>query len=268
LPNHEASDACCGAGRGTLSNLQRRGTLTYVDLVGRLTDLEALAMLPKPGETCQQWSSYNRASSYDQGAGKYVRWDANGDGAGIIRKEGELSVFAQMDGPGVIWRIWSATADKGHVKIYLDGASEPAVDLPFSQYFDGTQAPFQGKALCHTVANGKNCYVPIPYQRSCKIVAAEGWGRYYHFTYSTFPKETVGRPSDETSRPKKRPRWPKPTKSSAVGAAGIRPARVRAKARTSRPSPSAAAGRRSSRSWAAPSDHRTARQPRSSRGPG
>jgi hypothetical protein len=28
-------------------------------------------------------------------------------------------------------------ASKRHVKIFLDGAEEPAVDLPFSQYFDG-----------------------------------------------------------------------------------------------------------------------------------
>ena len=163
---------------------------TYVDLVRRLTDLEALAALPVPGEKCQQWSSYDRASKYDEATGKYVRWDANGDGGGIIRQEGELSVFAEMEGPGVIWRIWSATAGKGHVKIYLDGAAEPAVDLPFSKYFDGTEAPFLGQALCHTVANGKNCYVPIPFQKSCKIVAEKGWGNYYHFTYTTYPKGT------------------------------------------------------------------------------
>jgi hypothetical protein len=164
---------------------------TYADLVKRLTDLEILAVQPVPGEKCQQWSSYDRASKYDEATGKYVRWDANGDGGGIIRREGELSVFAEMDGPGVIWRTWSATAGKGHVKIYLDGASEPAVDLPFSNYFDGATPPFLGKALCHTVANGKNCYVPIPFQKSCKIVAEKNWGNYYHFTYTTYPKGTV-----------------------------------------------------------------------------
>ena len=164
--------------------------LTYLDLVKRITDLEGPAVLPLPGEKCQQWSSYDRASKYDAATGQYVRWDANGDGTGIIRQEGDQSVFAEMEGPGVIWRIWSATASQGHVKIYLDGAAEPVVDLPFTNYFDGTQPPFLGKALCHTVANGKNCYVPIPFQKSCKIVGEKGWGRYYHFTYSTFPKDT------------------------------------------------------------------------------
>lgn len=36
--------------------------LTYLELVKRLTDLEQLAALPAAGETCQQWSSYDRRS--------------------------------------------------------------------------------------------------------------------------------------------------------------------------------------------------------------
>ena len=164
--------------------------LTYVGLVKRLTDLEALAVLPPPGEKCQQWASYDRRSRYDEATGKYVGWAENGDGTGIIRKEGASEVFAEMEGPGVIWRIWSARTGPGHLRIYLDGTEQAAVDLPFADYFNGKAAPFQGKALCHEVARGWNCYVPIPYQKSCKIVADKGWGRYYHFTYTSYPKGT------------------------------------------------------------------------------
>ena len=35
--------------------------LSYIDLIGRLTDLQYLATLPKPGEQCVQWSSYDIA---------------------------------------------------------------------------------------------------------------------------------------------------------------------------------------------------------------
>ena len=165
--------------------------LTYVDLVKRLTDLEQLATLPAPGETTRQWSSYDRASKYDAAAGKYVRWDANGDGGGIIRQEGNQSVLAETEGPGCIWRIWSATAKEGHVRIYLDGASEPVVDLPLIGYFDRKTEPFTRPMLVHTTAaNGYNNYTPIPYQKSCKIVADAGWGQYYQFVYTTFPKGT------------------------------------------------------------------------------
>jgi len=166
-------------------------TLTYIDLVRRLTDMEHLATLPAPGEKCAQWSSYDRRSTYDAVTGKYVAWSANGDGTGIIRKEGDEAVFAEIEGPAVIWRIWSALAKEGHVKIYLDGAAEPAVDLPFDGYFNGQHEPFTHPALVHTTARGRNCYVPIPFQKSCKITAEGDWGRYYHFTYTTYPKGTV-----------------------------------------------------------------------------
>ncbi|MCJ7674346.1 MAG: DUF2961 domain-containing protein [Sedimentisphaerales bacterium] len=165
--------------------------LTYIDLINRLTDLEQLAVLPAAGEKCAQWSSYDRKSKYDEASGKYVDWAANGDGDGIIRREGDQFVFAEMEGPGVIWRTWSALAKEGHVKIYLDGAEEPAVDLPFIGYFNRKNEPFTHPALVHETARGQNCYVPIPYQKSCKIVAERDWGAYYHFTYTTYPKGTI-----------------------------------------------------------------------------
>jgi hypothetical protein len=169
--------------------------LSYADLVGRLTDLEHLAVLPAPGSTCAQWSSYDRASKYDEKTGKYIAWDANGDGGGIIRREGNRSVLAEMKGPGCIWRIWSALPKKGHIKIYLDGQEKPVIDMPFVDYFDGKHAPFAYPSLSYRLEDigcrGQNLYFPIPYQKSCKIVADDQWGDYYHFDYETFPKTTT-----------------------------------------------------------------------------
>jgi hypothetical protein len=164
--------------------------LSYVDLVGRVTDLKYLATLPVAGDQCAQWSSYDRKSRYDAAADKYINWDANGDGDGIIRKEGDKQIMAEMKGPGCIWRIWSATPGAGHVRIYLDGEAEPAIDLPFKGYFDAKSEPFTRTALVHTVARGWNNYTPIPYRHSCKVVADKGWGAYYHFVYETFPEGT------------------------------------------------------------------------------
>jgi len=166
-------------------------TLSYVDLVDRLTNLEQLAVLPEPGQRCAQWSSYDRNSTYDARTDAYLHWNANGDGSGFIREENGKYVLAEMKGPGVIWRIWSALAEKGRVAIYLDGREKPAVNLPFARYFDGQNEPFTRPQLVYSSANGKNCYVPIPYNKSCKIVAEKDWGRYFHFTYSTFDKSTV-----------------------------------------------------------------------------
>jgi hypothetical protein len=163
--------------------------LSYVDLVGRLTDLEHLATLPPEGDTCAQWSSYDRRSRYEDG--KYLDWAANGDGNGCIRTEGDRIVMAEMEGPGCIWRIWSALAQAGHVKVYLDGAETPAIDLPFDGYFNRKHKPFHCESLVYTAARGRNNYVPIPYQKSCRIVAEKGWGRYFQFVYETFPEGTT-----------------------------------------------------------------------------
>ena len=164
--------------------------LSYIDLIHRLTDLEHLATLPPPGEKTAQFSSYDRASRYDETTGKYIHWDANGDNNGIIRKEGDQEVLAEMKGPGCIWRIWSAAPKQGHVRIYLDGDPNPAVDLPFADYFSGKQAPFTRSAIVNIVAQGCNNYTPIPFQKSCKIVADADWGAYYHFGYTTYPAGT------------------------------------------------------------------------------
>jgi hypothetical protein len=179
---------CVFLGVDSVSAAER---LTYLDLVNRLTDLEHLATLPAAGEKCAQWSSYDRRSRYDSASGKYIDWSANGDGDGFIRKEGDVQVFAEIEGPAVIWRIWSALADQGHVKIYLDGNEQPAVDLPFDGYFNCKNEPFTRPALVHTTARGRNCYVPIPFRKSCKIVGEKDWGSYYHFTYTKYPQGTI-----------------------------------------------------------------------------
>ncbi len=178
---------------------------TYPDLVRRMTDVERLAVLPQTGERCAQWSSYDRASQYDAEKGEYVNWGANNDGPQFIRSEGDLAVMAEMEGPGCIWRIWSARAQQGRVKIFIDGQETAAVDLPFVNYFDGKTAPFDYPMLSYNLADlgsrGQNLYYPIPYAKSCKIVAEPGWGRYFQFVYTTFPKGTQvpsfrGKPSE------------------------------------------------------------------------
>jgi hypothetical protein len=162
---------------------------SYVDLISRLTSLEQLAVLPAVGETSAEWTSRDRASTCDSSTGQYVNWDANDDGNGFIRTQPDGGiVMAEMNGPGCIWRIWSAQVGTGHVKIFLDGSNMPALDLAFQDFFNRTQAPFNLPSLNYTVCGGFDSYVPIPYNISCKVVAYGSWGRYFHFNYSTFPR--------------------------------------------------------------------------------
>lgn len=167
-------------------------TLTYKDLADRLTDLQHLATPPLKGEKTALASSYDRHSEYNAATDKYIEWGANSDGGGFGAIEGDKFVLADIQGPGCIWRIWSATPGDGHVKIYLDGATTPTVDLPFTGYFDRKNEPFTRPQLVYeTKARGFDNYTPIPFQKSCKIVADNNWGQYYHFNYTKFAPGTT-----------------------------------------------------------------------------
>ncbi|APY09415.1 hypothetical protein BWZ20_14355 [Winogradskyella sp. J14-2] len=166
--------------------------ISYVDLVNKLTDLRQLAKLPEKGEKSAMWSSYDRASKIDSITGEFINWDANIDGLRpqYIRKEGEYEVLAEMEGPGAIVRIWSASPRKGKVKIYIDGNDTPIIDESFIDYFKPSVPAFSYSGLVYeTNAKGFNNYVSISYNKSCKIVAELGWGQYYQFNYITFPDD-------------------------------------------------------------------------------
>lgn len=168
--------------------LKTPAALSYADLVGTLTNLEHLAELPMQGETSAEWTSWDRASTYNFADGEYVNWGANDDGVGFIRKQSDGGmVMAEMTGPGCIWRIWSAQVGSGRVKIFLDDSENAAVDLPFEDYFNRRQSPFDYASLVYQASSGFNSYVPIPYNKSCKVVAYGLWGRYFHINYSSFP---------------------------------------------------------------------------------
>jgi len=179
--------------------------LSYIDLVKRLYDLEYLATLPSQGEKSGTFSSYDRASKYDKNSDSYIEWDANHDGSGYIRKEGEDIVIFEDMGTGVIWRIWSALASEGHIKIYIDNDNNPVVDKPFKELFEVFPAVdainiMNFPNLVYTLSRGRNHFLPIAYNKYCKIVLSPGWGAYYHITYSNFQNVSVQSFTDSYSR--------------------------------------------------------------------
>lgn len=166
--------------------------MTYRELLDRLVDMRALSMPPVPGERSGCFSSFDRRSQYLEPEDLYVDWDANDDGGGYIRELDDGSVVAmELEGPGVIWRSWSAMPGDGHVRIYIDSAL--AVNAPFIRYFTGFGndfAPANTPNVCPHISRGYNSFIPVPFQSSIRIELAPGWGRYYHFTYTVFPEGT------------------------------------------------------------------------------
>ena len=181
--------------------------ITYPELINRLVDLEYLAKPPLNGEVSGSFSSYDRKSKYDFDTKSYINWHANGDGTGYVRKENNNIVVFEQDGPGVIWRVWSALALSGHIKIYIDNQKTPIIDQPFSDFFEqlneeNVELPknlpglpsVNLPELMSTLSRGRNRFIPIPFQKNCKIILEEGWGMYYHITYTKFSDKELELP--------------------------------------------------------------------------
>ncbi len=158
-------------------------------LLAEMFDRESLARFPDPPYTCKQFSSYDRASkSPDDPA----TWFANGDRGEFLRTEnvGEPPrkewVMADMDGPGVIVRLWSANP-KGTLRIYLDDKPTPAIEAPMADVLGGKwkiPEPMSG-----VQSRGYNLFLPIPYAKHCKVTS-DASGFYYHVNYRTYPAGT------------------------------------------------------------------------------
>ncbi len=156
--------------------------LTYEQILGRLTDLDALARL-EPGVTAGQYSSYSREEE--------THWATNADAGNFLRIEpnGE-GVMMDQDGPGCIVRIWSANPE-GTLRIYIDGAAEPTVEVGFNDLFLGTVEPFVAPLVWKRRPEpwaASNCYLPIPYAKHVKVTCDAPVARFYQVGYLSYPK--------------------------------------------------------------------------------
>jgi hypothetical protein len=175
--------------------------LTYEDMLAHLTDLTLLPEI-EPGVTCRQFSSYDRASTYDAGTDTYLHWDANGDHGQYLRIDEQTGegVMAEMNKPGCVFRIWSANP-QGMIRFYLDGDTDPTFEWDFHKLCTGEIEPFIRPLVYkrdpQRFNSASNIYLPIPYAKSCRITAIDparsGANRapdqYYIIDYREFPED-------------------------------------------------------------------------------
>lgn len=173
--------------------------VTTQSLLQEMTNTAEMARWPQPSFRVDQASSYDRATKTPDDA---KGWFANSDHSQFIRDEvnGGRSehVLLDVDGPGALVRVWFTcrfTTDT--LRIYLDGASEPAIegtmkDLIRDGKFVGTPLAIEnGKPKTGT--GGLNIHLPIPYAKHCKVTWSAGpkQSRYYNLEYRTYPKGTA-----------------------------------------------------------------------------
>ncbi|HPW63882.1 MAG TPA: DUF2961 domain-containing protein [Cyclobacteriaceae bacterium] len=130
------------------------------------TELQAfynLGTLPQfmDSTTVAQVSSYDTTGNNDDGfSGRYSFLRRNADST--------LVIF-DVQGSGVIDRIWTPTPTEDIFDFYIDDESTPRFSIKFIDLFSGKQFPFVSP-LCGNQLGGFFSYMPIPFQKSCRIV--------------------------------------------------------------------------------------------------
>lgn len=149
-----------------------------------LTSLYDISKLPlyRTGSKIYQVSSYDTTGGNNDGfSGKYS----------YLRKtdNGDLVIF-DAKGSGVINRIWTPTPTDDTLDFYIDNMEKPAFSIKFSDLFSGDKFPFV-KPLCGNEIGGYYCYLPIPFQKHCKIVFRGERLMFYQIQWRTYQEGTT-----------------------------------------------------------------------------
>ena len=162
-------------------------TWTIERALSRMANDAWLHRPPAAMERAIQFSSYDRRSA--SGPADHDAWYANDDRGKYLRivegASGKEHVMAEVDGPGLITRIWSANPS-GTLHFDIDGARVWSVD--FAALCEG-KVEGLGEPLCGMRARGGNCYVPIPFGNKL-VVSSTAGDLYYHVDVLQLPAGT------------------------------------------------------------------------------
>jgi hypothetical protein len=152
----------------------------HAGMQDEILNLSRIDLLPQYRDNVivRQISSYDTTGGNDDGfSGKYS-W---------LRKENGNLVIAEMNGPGVIHRIWTPTPTEDTIQFFIDDETEPAINIKFIDLFSGNQYPFS-RPVAGNEVGGYYCYVPIPYQKHCRIVFKGERMQFIQIQYSELEK--------------------------------------------------------------------------------
>ena len=141
-------------------------------------------MRPMAGRTFQVSSSDPTGGNTDYN--HFVRIEPDG-----------TRVLADIEGPGVITRIWITgrdhTLEPGRFRVWIDNGESPLVDTPIRNFFSGGMLPFLQPLVgdAESSSGGYYSYVPIPFEERIVIDLADlGPERlYYNINYKTYPSK-------------------------------------------------------------------------------
>jgi len=158
-------------------------------LVGRcavepigLEELSRLDRLPafKTSVKVGSVSSYDRSGGNDDGfSGKYS----------FVGKDAEGVVLADLQGPGVIYRVWTPTPTEDVLEFLFDGEKTPRLAVKYRDLFLGKHSAFP-RPLVGFGVGGYYCYVPLPFAKSCLVRLRAPKAQFYQINYALYGPET------------------------------------------------------------------------------
>lgn len=121
-------------------------------------------------------SSHDRTGGNDDGfSGRHS----------FLRKEADGLVIAELEGPGVIYRIWTPTPTDDWMEFFFDGEATPRLRVRFRDLFLGKAALFHKPFVGYGVG-GFFSYVPLPYEKSCKVVVRAERIQFHQINYARY----------------------------------------------------------------------------------
>ncbi|MEO5980645.1 MAG: glycoside hydrolase family 172 protein [Chryseolinea sp.] len=150
---------------------------------------QELYTMPADGET--RWSSFeNNAAA--RGAGGIDNKRAKGHPAEFMAP-GETKTLMNFTGAGTIRRIWITVSNRTQaslralrIEMYWDSASKPAVSAPLGDFFGvglGRRTPFENALFSDPEGRSFNCYIPMPFRKSARIVLVNDSKASIHLFY-------------------------------------------------------------------------------------
>ena len=124
------------------------------------------------------WTSFENPSG-SKGAAAKENKGAKGHAFDRILA-GDSCVLLDMDGPGIINRIWLTVSKRDpemlralKIKIYWDNSAVPAVNVPLGEFFcngGGTMTVFENCFFSNPEGKSMNSNIPMPFKTKARIV--------------------------------------------------------------------------------------------------
>lgn len=170
--------SCCS--RDVKPGLQPVDYSAY-SLAGELRALYDIGTLPSylDSTISAQVSTYDTTGGNDDGfSGRF---------SFLRRNEDSSLVLFDIKGGGVINRIWTPTPGNDTLDFFIDDTLKPSFSICYTDLFSGRKYPFT-EPLCGNQLGGFYCYLPVPFEKNCRIIYRGKKEQFHQIQYRLYNK--------------------------------------------------------------------------------